>query len=195
MAIEGADGRMRCEWPGDGGDALMLAYHDEDWGVQMHDDRELFELLTLEGAQAGLSWATILKRRETYRAAFDGFDIERVANYGEADVARLLDDRGIIRNRAKVRSTIGNAQAILEAAEEWGTFDRLIWSFVDEVTKVNAPRSMDAIASETEESKAMSKALKQRGFGFVGPTICYAFMQSAGLVNDHVIDCFRYNEV
>ncbi len=122
-------------------------------------------------------------------------DIERVAKYGEADVARLLDDRGIIRNRAKVRSTIGNAQAILVAAEQWGTFDRLIWSFVDEVAKVNAPASMDEIASETEESKAMSKALKQRGFGFVGPTICYAFMQSAGLVNDHVVDCFRYSEV
>ncbi len=122
-------------------------------------------------------------------------DIERVANYGEADVARLLDDTGIIRNRAKVRSTIGNAQAILAAAEEWGTFDRLIWSFVDEVAKVNAPASMDEIAAETEESKAMSKALKQRGFGFVGPTICYAFMQSAGLVNDHVVDCFRYSEV
>ncbi len=195
MAIEGADGRMRCEWPGSGGDALMLAYHDEDWGVQIHDDRQLFELLTLEGAQAGLSWATILKRRDGYRAAFDGFDIERVANYGEADVARLLDDRGIIRNRAKVRSTIGNAQAILAAAEEWSTFDRLIWSFVDEVAKVNTPRSMDDIASETEESKAMIRALKQRGFGFVGPTICYAFMQSAGLVNDHVVDCFRYTEV
>jgi len=174
------------------GDPLYAAYHDDEWGVPLHGERELFELLTLEGAQAGLSWSTILKKREGYRSAFQGFEPERVARYTERDVERLLADPGIVRNRLKVESTIANAKAVLELD---GGFDELLWSFVGGEPKVNAWRSLGELPAETDESKAMSKELKRRGFRFVGPTICYAFMQAAGLVNDHTVDCFRYREV
>lgn len=169
----------------------MVRYHDLEWGMPLHDDRALFELLTLESAQAGLSWDTILKRREGYRRAFDGFDIERVAAYGDADVARLLQDSGIVRNRAKIAATIGNARAVLRLQRE-GTLDAYVWSFVGGRTKLNRFRSLSEIPARTAESQAMSKDLLKRGFRFVGPTICYAFMQSAGLVNDHLVSCFRY---
>jgi DNA-3-methyladenine glycosylase I len=185
--------RTRCEWAGS--DPLSVAYHDDEWGVPLHDDRALFELLTLEGAQAGLSWMTILKRREGYRAAFAGFDIDRVASFGTADVERLLGDAGIIRNRAKVASTIANAQATQAVREEFGSLDAYLWGFVGGTPRRNGFRALSELPSETAESKAMSRELRQRGFRFVGPTICCAFMQAAGLVNDHVIDCFRYSEV
>ena len=173
----------------------MLAYHDLEWGVPLHDDRALFELLILEGAQAGLSWATVLRRREGYRAAFEGFDIARIAAYGEPEVARLLADPGIIRNRAKVRATVGNARAALEVQREFGSLDAYLWSFVGGTPRRNGFASMAELPAETEESKALSKDLRRRGFGFVGPTIMYAFMQAAGLVNDHTVQCFRYSEV
>jgi DNA-3-methyladenine glycosylase I len=177
----------RCEWAGD--DPLMLAYHDQEWGVPLHDDRMLFELLTLEGAQAGLSWSTILRRREGYRAAFAGFDIRRVAAFEQADVERLLQDGGIIRNRQKILSTIENARRV----RELDSFDQLVWTFVPNARPiVNGPTRLGDLPAETTESQAMSKALRKRGFSFVGPTICYAFMQAAGLVNDHVRTCFRY---
>ncbi len=187
------DDHVRCPWPGD--DALMLEYHDREWGVPQHDDQRLFEFLILEGAQAGLSWSTILNRREGYRAAFDGFDYEQVARYGEADVARLLADEGIIRNRLKVRSAIQNAQALIAVREEWGTFDAFIWSFVDGEPQRNAVTSLEEIPAETAQSLAMSKELKRLGFNFVGPTICYALMQATGMVSDHVVSCFRHSEV
>ncbi len=181
----------RCEWAGD--DPLMLAYHDEEWGVPLHDDPALFELLTLEGAQAGLSWTTILRRREGYRAAFAQFAIERVATLTNADVERLLQDGGIIRNRQKILSTIGNAQRVVEAQRELGSFDRLVWSFVPDGQPIVSQYSrLGELPAETAESRAMSKALRKRGFSFVGPTICYAFMQSAGLANDHTTSCFRH---
>jgi len=172
----------------------MVAYHDLEWGVPLHDDRALFELLVLEGAQAGLSWRTVLHRREGYRAAFDGFDIERVAAYGEGDVARLLGDAGIIRNRAKVNAAIANARAVLEVQREHGSFDACVWSFAPP-PRARRLASLDEIPAETEESRALSRALKKRGFSFVGPTICYAFMQSAGLVDDHLATCFRAAEL
>jgi DNA-3-methyladenine glycosylase I len=183
---------VRCGWvAGRPDDDLMVRYHDLEWGVPLHDDRALVELLTLEGAQAGLSWDTILKRREGYRRAFDGFDIERVAAYDDADVARLLQDAGIIRNRAKIAAAIGNARAVLELQRE-GTFDAYVWSFVGGRTRLNRFQSLTEIPARTAESQALSKDLLKRGFRFVGPTICYAFMQSAGLVNDHLVSCFRY---
>ena len=182
---------MRCEWVPEG-DPLYEAYHDEEWGVPLHGERELFELLTLEGAQAGLSWSTILRKREGYRTAFEGFEPERVARYGERDVERLLADPGIVRNRLKVESTVANARAVL-ALE--GGFDELLWSFVDGKPRVNRWRALSELPAETAESKAMSKELKRQGFRFVGPTVCYAFMQAAGLVNDHTVDCFRFGEV
>jgi len=185
--------RTRCEWAGS--DPLSVAYHDDEWGVPLHDDRALFELLTLEGAQAGLSWMTILKRREGYRAAFAGFDIDRVATFGAGDVEQLLQDSGIIRNRAKVASTIANARAAQAVREEFGSLDSYLWGFVSGAPTHNAFRALSELPSETAESKAMSRELRKRGFRFVGPTICYAFMQAAGLVNDHVVDCFRYSEV
>jgi DNA-3-methyladenine glycosylase I len=185
-------GLVRCGWAGDRPDGdIMLRYHDEEWGVPQHDDTRLFELLTLEGAQAGLSWETILKRREGYRRAFEGFDIARIAAYDDAQVARLLGDAGIIRNRAKVNATIGNARATLELQRGPGSLDAFVWGFVGGETRINRLRSLTEIPSQTAESRAMSQALQQRGFRFVGPTICYAFMQSAGLVNDHVAGCFR----
>jgi DNA-3-methyladenine glycosylase I len=172
----------------------MVAYHDDEWGVPVHDDRALFELLTLEGAQAGLSWATILNRREGYRRAFANFEIATVAAFGSDDQARLKEDAGIIRNAAKIRSTIWNARLILEVAEELGSLDAHLWSFVGGRPLQNQWEGHD-IPAETAESKAMSRDLKRRGFSFVGPTIIYAFMQSAGLVNDHTVDCFRHDEV
>jgi len=179
----------RCSWATS--DPLYLAYHDEEWGVPVHDDRRLFEMLILEGAQAGLSWLTILKRRESYRQAFEGFDPERIARYGEKDVARLLADPGIIRNRAKVAATIKNAQAYLALVEETGSLDAFLWQFVGGAPKVNHWPTLKEIPPETAESKALSKELKRRGFGFVGSTICYAFMQAVGMVDDHVLTCFR----
>ena len=180
----------RCEWTGD--DPLMQRYHDEDWGVPLHDDRALFELLVLEGAQAGLSWRTVLHRREGYRAAFDGFDIATVAAYDDADRDRLRADARIIRNRAKINSAIANARATLAVQTDHGSLDAFLWSFVGGETRRNAFRNLADVPAQTDESRAMSKALRGYGFSFVGATICYAFMQSAGLVNDHVTSCFRY---
>ena len=183
----------RCEWSGT--DPLMLAHHDEEWGVPSRDDVHLFELLTLEGAQAGLSWSTILRKREGYRRAFAGFDPERVAAFGERDVERLLADSGIVRNRLKIESTLANARAVLRVQEELGGFATLLWSHVDGKPIVGRWRSLHEIPAQTAESRALSKDLKRRGFRFVGPTICYALMQSAGLVDDHVVGCFRFAEL
>jgi DNA-3-methyladenine glycosylase I len=169
----------------------MLAYHDEEWGVPQHDDRALFELLILEGAQAGLSWNTILNKRENYRKAFHSFDAARIARYGKRDIDRLLADAGIVRNRAKIAAFIGNAQAWLELDDPAA----LLWSFVGGAQLQSRWRAMGEVPSETDASRAMSKELRRLGLRFVGPTICYAFMQSAGLVNDHLVDCFRYEEV
>jgi DNA-3-methyladenine glycosylase I len=181
----------RCEWaPLD--DARYLAYHDEEWGVPVHDERRLFEMLTLEGAQAGLSWRTILYKREGYRAAFAGFDATKVARFTPARIERLLADPSIVRNRLKVESTVANAQAISELD---GSLDELLWSFVDGAPKINRFRKLGDIPAETAESKAMSKELKRRGFRFVGPTVSYAFMQAVGMVNDHVTGCFRYRQL
>jgi DNA-3-methyladenine glycosylase I len=169
-----------------------VAYHDEEWGVPVHDERRLFEMLTLEGAQAGLSWSTILNKREGYRKAFVDFDPEKVALFDSRKIARLLENPAIVRNRAKVESTVANARAVLRVQEEEGSLDALLWSFVDGAPKVNRFRRIDEIPAETAESKAMSKELKRRDFRFVGPTVCYAFMQACGLVNDHVVSCFRF---
>lgn len=183
----------RCAWAGT--DPMMVKYHDEEWGVPVHDDRELFEHLILDAFQAGLSWKTILHKRENFRAAFDGFDAERIARYGEAERVRLLSDAGIVRNRMKVDATFGNARQFLRLQEEHGSFDAWIWQFTDGRTKCSSWESMHEIPAKTAESDAMSKALKAEGFKFVGSTICYAFMQAAGMVNDHQTDCFRYDEV
>jgi DNA-3-methyladenine glycosylase I len=185
---------IRCAWTGEDDD-LMLAYHDQEWGAPLHGDRPLFELLTLEGAQAGLSWRTVLHRREGYRRVFDGFDLERLAAWTDHDQARALQDEGIIRNRAKVAATVANAQAALATIEEHGSLDAYLWSLVGGQPRVNAFTSISQIPAETDLSKAMSKALKQAGFRFVGPTICYAFMQASGMVNDHTTDCFRFAEL
>jgi DNA-3-methyladenine glycosylase I len=181
----------RCEWV-PLADPLYVAYHDDEWGVPSRDPRHLFEMLVLEGAQAGLSWSTILRKREGYRRAFANFDVDRVARFGERDVERLLGDSGIVRNRLKIESAIANANAVL--ALDVGLSDYL-WSFVGGSPRVNRWRRLGDVPAETDESRAMSKELKKRGFRFVGPTVCYAFMQSVGLVNDHVVDCFRYEEV
>lgn len=174
----------------------MMRYHDEEWGVPVHDDRTTFEYLTLEGAQAGLSWQTVLNKREGYRAAFDNFDPAKVAAYTDADTKRLLADAGIVRNRAKIASTINNAQRFLEVQKEFGTFDRYIWQFTDHKTlRTSGEITMETIPAQTAESEAMSKDLKRRGFRFVGPTICYAHMQAAGMVNDHITGCFRASEL
>jgi DNA-3-methyladenine glycosylase I len=185
--------KKRCEWCGT--DPLYVAYHDEEWGVPVHDDRRLFEMLALEGAQAGLSWATILKKRDAYREAFDDFDPEKVARYTSRKIEKLLSNPGIVRNRLKVESAIRNAHAFLEVAEESGTFDRYIWRFVGGSPLNNEWGRLKDLPAKTAQSDAMSKDLKKRGFNFVGSTICYAFMQSVGMVNDHVVDCFRYREV
>ena len=185
---------VRCGWAPPG-DALYLAYHDEEWGMPSRDDRHLFELLVLEGAQAGLSWATILRKREGYRAAFAGFDPEVVAGFGPRDVERLLGDSTIVRNRAKIESAIANARATLAVVEQRGSLAEYVWSFVGGASIQNEWHALAQIPAETAESKAMSLDLKRRGFRFVGPTICYAFMQAVGLVNDHVVTCFRHAEV
>jgi len=184
----------RCEWAA-GGDDLMLAYHDEEWGAPSHDDRHLFELLTLEGAQAGLSWSTILRKREGYRRAFAGFDPEAVARFSARDVDRLLADPSIVRNRAKVESTVSNAKQVLAVQEELGSLDAYLWSFVDGRPVQNRWRRLGELPAETAQSKAISKDLKRRGFRFVGPTTIYAFMQAVGMVLDHTVDCFRYPEL
>jgi DNA-3-methyladenine glycosylase I len=173
----------------------MISYHDREWGVPCHDDRVLFEFLILEGAQAGLSWETILKKRENYRAAFDHFEPRKVARYDERKVKRLLADAGIIRNRLKITAAIQNARAFLEVQNEFGSFDAYIWRFVGERPRKNAWKVRSEIPARTAESDAMSKDLRKRGFKFVGSTICYAFMQAVGMVNDHTVDCFRYSEV
>lgn len=180
----------RCEWPSN--DELMIRYHDEEWGVPVHDDRKLFEFLVLDAFQAGLSWKTILHRREGFRLAFDNFDPDKIANYNDDDYQRLLMDSRIIRNRAKIRGTIKNAEAFLKVVEEFGSFDKYIWQFTDHKTIKNSWKSINEIPSSTPESDAMSKDMKKRGFTFCGTTICYAFMQAAGLINDHIVDCFRY---
>ena len=188
-AVKGVPDPVRCSWASG---ELMIRYHDEEWGVPVHDDRTLFEFLILEGAQAGLSWSTILNKRENYRKALDGFDPERVARYDRRKIDRLLLDAGIVRNKLKIASTIGNAKAFLQVQKEFGSFDRYIWRFVEGKPRVNSPKSMKQVPARTSESDAMSKDLKARGFNFVGSTICYAFMQAVGMVNDHTVSCFRY---
>jgi DNA-3-methyladenine glycosylase I len=183
--------RTRCEWAGT--EPLMVAYHDDDWGVPTHDDRALFELLTLEGAQAGLSWRTILNKREGYRRAFAGFDPARVAAFTTRDVDVLLGDASIVRHRGKIESTVNNARRIVEVQDEQGSFDAYVWSFVDNAPVIGGWKQLSDLPSSTPASAALSRDLKRRGFRFVGPTTTYAFMQAAGLVDDHVVTCFRYS--
>ncbi len=185
--------KNRCTWCGS--DPLYIAYHDDEWGIPIHDDRLLFEFLILEGAQAGLSWITILKKRDNYRKAFHGFDHERIAKYTETDVKRLLADAGIVRNRLKIESVIKNARGVIKIQEEFGSLDAYLWRYVDDTPKQNDWKSMAELPAKTDISEMMSKDLKKRGFNFVGPTICYAFMQAAGLVNDHITECFRQEEI
>ncbi len=185
--------KKRCAWPGS--DDLMVAYHDDEWGVPLHDDRKLFEVLVLDAFQAGLSWRTILNKRENFRAAFDGFDVERIARYRKPKIERLLEDAGIVRNRMKVEATVANAKGLLKVQEECGSFDSYIWQFVDGTPKQNRWRSLKQLPANTPASDRMSKDLKDRGFKFVGTTICYAFMQAAGMVNDHLVTCFRYDQL
>jgi DNA-3-methyladenine glycosylase I len=182
----------RCSWPSS---ELDIAYHDTEWGVPVHDDRVLFEFLLLEGAQAGLSWSTILRKRENYRRAFADFDPAKVARFSSAKVARLLGDAGIVRNRLKIESAVSNARAFLAIQENFRSFDAYVWRFVDAAPRRNAWRSSGQIPARTPESDALSKDLLQRGFRFVGSTICYAFMQAVGLVNDHLVTCFRYEQI
>jgi DNA-3-methyladenine glycosylase I len=189
-----APGRERCGWVPEA-DPLYRAYHDEEWGVPSREDRHLFELLVLEGAQAGLSWATILRKRDGYRLAFGGFDAGAVARFGPTDVERILADPGVVRNRSKVESAVENARRVLEVQQQCGGLSSFLWSFVGDQPIVGRWTSVRQIPAETAESRAMSKELKRRGFRFVGPTICYAFMQAAGLVNDHTVSCFRYQEL
>jgi DNA-3-methyladenine glycosylase I len=183
---------IRCRWATND---LSILYHDREWGVPLHDDRALFEFLILEGAQAGLSWDTILRKRENYRAALDGFDAAKIVRYDGRKVQALLHDPGIIRNRLKIASAVGNARVFLEVRKEFGSFDRYIWQFVGGKPRLNRRRLGGKIPARTEESDAMSKDLKKRGFKFVGSTICYAFMQATGMVNDHAVECFRYKKV
>lgn len=185
--------KKRCEWCGS--DPLYGAYHDREWGVPVHDDRLLFEFLVLEGAQAGLSWLTILKKRENYRKAFHGFDCERIARYTDGDVSRLLADPGIVRNRLKIQSAIRNAQGVLGIRDKHGSLDAFLWRYVDGAPKQNRWRRTVEVPARTDESDRMSKDLKKLGFSFVGSTICYALMQAVGMVNDHTTDCFRYEQL
>ena len=185
--------QTRCDWVGD--DPLMISYHDKDWGVPVHDDKMLFEFLILEGAQAGLSWSTILKKRENYRKAFDLFTPEKIACYDTKKVNVLLSDSGIVRNKLKIAATIQNATAVLEIKKEFGSFDTYIWQFVDHKPVKHSFVLLGEYPAKTEEAEIMSKDLLKRGFKFVGPTICYAFMQAVGMVNDHQQKCFRYNQV
>jgi DNA-3-methyladenine glycosylase I len=183
---------IRCNWPSN---PLSIRYHDEEWGLPQHDDRILFEFLLLEGAQAGLSWDTILQKRENYRAAFDGFDPERIARYDRRQLQKLLRNPGIVRNRLKIDSAVKNAKAFLNTQKEFGSFDRYIWQFTGGKPLLNTRRKNQAVPASTAESDAMSKDLKKRGFNFVGSTICYAFMQAVGIVNDHRVECFRYAQI
>ena len=184
--------RQRCPWAGD--DPLYIAYHDQEWGVPSHDDRHLFEMLILEGAQAGLSWITILRKRENYRRAFAGWNVEKIARFGEKDFARLMADEGIVRNRLKIRAALGNAKAFLKVRKEFGSFDRYLWQFVGGAPLHKRRRTLRDVPAQTAESEALSRDLKKRGFNFVGATICYAFMQAVGMVNDHLASCFRAAE-
>ena len=184
--------KIRCPWPTE---EMMIRYHDTEWGVPVHDDRLLFEYLILEGAQAGLSWNTVLKKRDNYRAAFDNFDTEKIARYGDKKVAQLLANPGIIRNRLKIAATIQNAKSFLAVREEFGSFDAYLWRFVDGQPVINHRKSMKEVPPRTEISDAMSKDLLKRGFKFVGSTICYANMQAVGMVNDHLVTCFRHKEL
>lgn len=183
---------VRCAWARDD---LSIPYHDLEWGVPLHDDRALFELLILEGAQAGLSWSTILRKRENYRKAFDGFDARKIARYDERKIAALLADAGIVRNRLKIAATVANAQAFLAVRKEFGSFDRYIWDLAGGRPRRNRWREMSEVPAKTLESDAMSRALLKRGFRFVGSTICYSFMQATGMVNDHLVGCFRHREL
>ena len=185
--------KKRCGWCSS--DPLYLAYHDNEWGVPVHDDQRLFEFLVLEGAQAGLSWLTILKKRENYRKAFQGFECERIARYLEDDIVRLITDPGIVRNRLKIESTVKNAQGVLDIQEEFGSLDAFIWRYVDGRPIQNAWQCLEEVPAQTRRSEQMSKDLKKRGFNFVGSTICYSFMQAVGMVNDHTTDCFRHREI
>lgn len=193
VAGGGPKKKTRCGWAA--ADPLLMKYHDLEWGVPVHDDRKLFEFLVLEGAQAGLSWLTVLKKRGQYRIALDGFDPRKVARYAARDVKRLLADSGIIRNRLKIAAAITNARAVLAVQTEFGSFDGYAWSFVEGLPKTNRWRSVLQIPAGTEESDSMSLALRDRGFSFVGSTICYSFMQAVGMVNDHVMSCFRYAQL
>jgi DNA-3-methyladenine glycosylase I len=186
---------VRCSWASGTTDARMIAYHDTEWGVPSHDDRHLFEMLVLEGAQAGLSWKTILDKRAGYRHAFAGFDPAKVARFDAGKIERLLQDPGIVRNRLKVGSTVANAKAVLAVQQELGSLDGYLWSFVGGAPQMHRNRRLTDLPAETPESRAMSKDLKRRGFAFVGPTVCYAFMQATGMVNDHVTGCFRYRQL
>jgi DNA-3-methyladenine glycosylase I len=192
MSDAGSSTLVRCWWATK---EVNIPYHDEEWGVPLHDDRGLFELLILEGAQAGLSWDTILKKRARYREVFDGFNAEKIARYDKKKVRELLKDAGIIRNKLKIAATISNAQAFLRVQQEFGTFDTYIWRFVGDKPKQNAWKTHKRVPAKTAESDAVSKDLQKRGFRFVGSTICYAFMQATGMVNDHLVGCFRYTEV
>ncbi|MDR1376632.1 MAG: DNA-3-methyladenine glycosylase I [Synergistaceae bacterium] len=185
--------KQRCPWCGT--DELYVRYHDDEWGVPVRDDRKLFEFLVLEGAQAGLSWITILRRRENYRAAFADFDIQKVAGFGENDVARLVNDAGIIRNKAKIKSAIENARVFLKVAEKYGSFDAYLWGFVDGKPIVNQWQDLSQIPAVVPLAEKISKDMKKRGFSFFGPTVCYAHMQATGMVNDHLTSCFRYAEL
>ena len=183
----------RCVWAGSSD--LYVAYHDKEWGIPEFDDQKLFEMLILEGAQAGLSWITVLKKRENYRNLLDGFDVQKIISYDDIKVQELLNNEGIIRNRLKIASVITNARAFIEIQSEFGSFNKYIWSFVDGKPKINEWKSLGNLPANTPESDAMSKDLKKRGFKFAGTTICYAFMQAVGMVNDHTMDCFRYREI
>jgi DNA-3-methyladenine glycosylase I len=185
--------KRRCPWCG--GDPLSIDYHDREWGVPVHEDSRLFEMLVLEGAQAGLSWITILRKRDGYRKAFKNFDIKTVAAFSDMDCNRLLADSGIVRNRLKIESVVKNARGILQIQEEYGSLDSFLWRFVDNMPRRNSWESMAQVPARTDQSDAMSRDMKKRGFNFVGPTICYAFMQAVGMVNDHLSNCFRYEEI
>ena len=187
------DSKKRCEWAY--GSLLEMNYHDTEWGVPVHDDHRLFEFLTLEGAQAGLSWVTVLKKRENYRKAFDNFDAQKIAGYSREKIEQLLQNYGIIRNRLKIEAAVRNARVFINIQNEFGSFDAYIWQFVHGITIQNARKNLHEIPAKTKESEAMSMDLKRRGLRFVGPTICYAFMQAVGMVNDHIIHCFRYPQL
>jgi DNA-3-methyladenine glycosylase I len=185
--------KQRCDWPGD--DPLMLEYHDKEWGEPLHDDRKLFEFMVLDAFQAGLSWAIVLRKRDNFRRAFDDFDFKKIVRYTPKKVEILMNDHGIIRNRLKIESTISNAKTFIALQKEFGSFDKYIWKFTGGATKINKWNKLSEIPSTSEESDAMSKDLKKRGFRFAGSTICYSFMQAAGMVNDHLIGCYRYKEI